>query len=88
MSKTTIRVGIIRDEVPGKFDSCLCAKSMNIDPDIRIDDLAKNLYESGFLPSGYTWVPVTDAKTIGELAAYGGVGSCVLKFIIGVNSCG
>ena len=83
MSKTTIRVAIIRDEIPGRFDSCLCAKSMNIDPDIRVDDLTKTLYESGFLPFGYTWVPATNAKTIGELASYSGVGSCVLKFVIG-----
>ena len=83
MNKTTIRAAIIRDEVPGRFDGCLCAKSMNIDPDISIGDLTKTLFESGFLPSGYTWVPATDAKTIGELAAYGGVGSCVLKFVIG-----
>lgn len=80
MSKTTIRVAIIRDEIPGRFDSCLCAKSMNIDPDIRVDDLTKTLYESGFLPFGYTWVPNAKGETIGQLSVSDSVNSCVIKY--------
>lgn len=84
MSKITIRTGIIRESIPGRDeDNEYCVKNMNVDPDVRIKDLQKILLDQNFLPNEFAWVPVTDAKTIGELAACGGVGSCVLKFVIG-----